>query len=85
MNFTQNKKLKYYEMAYLTEEEIKYMINNEERKFGCEESKKPLGGIHVGSKTEVHEVIKQIWQLLLQVHSTTSASSTIITNGRFSL
>ena len=55
--FTQKKKVK---VDYLTEEEIKYMIDDKQRKLGCEESEEPLWGVHVGSKTEVHEVIKQI-------------------------
>jgi len=50
------------------------VIDDEERKLGREQRQKPLRGVHVSGETEVHEVIKQVRQLFLQVHRTTSQS-----------
>jgi len=60
---------RYKEVAYLTEKEIKYVIDNKERKLGREQRQEPLRCVHVSSKTEIHEMIKQIRQLFLHVHN----------------
>jgi len=64
----------YEDSGYLAEKEIKYVIDDEERKLGREQRQKPLRGVHVSGETEVHKVIKQIRQLFLHVHRTTSQS-----------
>jgi len=45
-------------MSNLTNEQIEYVKDHEERELGCEECKKPLRRKHVSLETEVHEVIK---------------------------
>ena len=53
-------------MTYLTKEEIEDVEDHEEREFGREESEEPLGGKHVGLEAVVQEVLRQVWQHVLQ-------------------
>ena len=60
--------------CYLTEKEIKYMVDDEKRKLGGKERKEPLWGVHVRSESEIHEMIKQVRQLLLHTHNITDTN-----------
>ena len=53
-------------MTYLTKEEIEDVEDHEERELGGEESEEPLGGEHVGLEAVVEEVLRQVWQHVLQ-------------------
>ena len=50
------------------------MIDNEERKLCCEQRQEPLRCIHVGCKAEVHEMIRQVRQLLLHASASVSVN-----------